>query len=70
MRHGLVGQGCACACDHVCTCARAHVFVCVCQHIHGAHVWVKAGEHDATLAGLLQNAGQDDVQERVHVEIR
>ena len=55
---------------HVSTCARAHVFVWVCQRIHGAHVWVKAGEHDAPLAGHLQNAGQDDVQERVHVEIR
>ena len=52
----------------VCVCVPACVHVC--QRIHGAHVRVEAGEHDTALAGHLQDAGQDDVQERVHVEIR
>lgn len=36
---------------------------------HGADVRVEAGEDDASLSSFLQNAGQDDVEIGVHVEV-
>lgn len=36
---------------------------------HGANIWVKTGEDDASFSRFLQNAGQDGVQEGVHVEV-
>lgn len=37
--------------------------------LHDADVWVKAGEDNAAVPALLQDAGQDDVQEGVHVKV-
>lgn len=37
--------------------------------LHCADVWVEAGEDNAAVAAVLQYAGQDDVQEGVHVEV-
>lgn len=37
--------------------------------LHDADVWVKAGEDNAAVPAILQDAGQDDVQEGVHVEV-
>lgn len=37
--------------------------------LHYADVWVEAGEDNAAVAAVLQYAGQDDVQEGVHVEV-
>lgn len=36
---------------------------------HGADVGVKAGEDDTSFAAFPQHAGQDDVEEGVHVEV-
>lgn len=36
---------------------------------HGADIRVEGGEDDASFASFLQNAGQDDVEEGVHVEV-
>ena len=43
--------------------------MCVVRSLHGADVGVEAGEHDASPASFLQHAGQDGVQEQVHVEV-
>lgn len=37
--------------------------------LHYADVWVEAGEDNAAVAAVPQYAGQDDVQEGVHVEV-
>lgn len=39
------------------------------RYSHCADVWVEAGEDDASLPTFLQNAGQDGVQEGIHVEV-
>lgn len=36
---------------------------------HCADVGVEAGEDDASFPSLLQNAGQDDIEVGVHVEV-
>lgn len=38
--------------------------------LHGADVWVKAGEEDPSFSTFLQNTGKDDVEVGVHVEVR
>lgn len=37
--------------------------------LHGADIWVKAGEDYSPFAAFLQNTGQDDVEVAVHVEV-
>lgn len=37
--------------------------------LHCADVGVEAGEDDASFPSLLQNAGQNDIEVAVHVEI-
>lgn len=37
--------------------------------LHCADIRVEAGEDDAAISTFLQNAGQDDVQESVHVKV-
>lgn len=38
--------------------------------LHGANVWVKAGEEYPSFTAFLQNTGKDDVEVGIHVEVR
>lgn len=46
------------------------IFILSCQLcLHRADIWVEAGEDDAPFSASLQNTGQDDIEEGIHVEV-